>query len=42
MPRIPLRQSGYTNSASGSFTKTKEWTQKFNDREIQDAFIKTN
>ena len=29
MPRIRLRQSGYTNSACGSFAKTKERTEKF-------------
>ena len=40
MPGMHLRQPGFTYSASGSFTRNKEKTQKF--KEIHDIFIKTN
>ena len=33
MPEIHLRQPGFTYSACGPFTKTKEWIQKFKERE---------
>ena len=37
MPEMYLRQPGFTYSACGPFTKTKNTKQ-----EIQDVFIKTN
>ena len=33
MPEMHLRQPGFTYSACGPFTKTKEWIQKFKERE---------
>ena len=29
MPKIHLKQPGFTYSACGSFTKNKEWIKKF-------------
>ena len=35
MPKIHLRQPGFTNNACGNFTKNKERIQKF--KEIRDS-----
>ena len=42
MPEMHLRQTGFTYSACGPFTKNKEGTQAFNKQNIHDIFIKTN
>ena len=42
MPEMHLRQSVFTYSASGPFTKNKERIKKFKEKEIHDIFIKTN
>ena len=42
MPEIHLRQTGFTYSASGPFTKNKERIKKPKKQEIQDTFIKIN
>ena len=42
MPEMHLRQLGFTYSACGTFTKSKERIQKFNKLEIQDIFTKIN
>ena len=39
MPQIHLRRSGFTYSACGPFTKSKNGIQKFKETDI---FIKTN
>ena len=31
MPEMHLKQSGFTYSASGPFTKNKKWIQKFEE-----------
>ena len=42
MPEMHLRQTRFTYSACGSFTKNKERAQKLTKKEIYDIFIKTN
>ena len=42
MPEMHLRQSGFTYSACGPFTKNDEKITKLKKLEIQDIFIKTN
>ena len=42
MHEMHLRQLGFTYSACGTFTKSKERIQKFNKLEIQDIFTKIN
>ena len=42
MPEMHLRQPGFTHSACGPFTKTKERTKKLKKQEIHNIFIKTN
>ena len=42
MPEMHLRQPGFTNSACGPFTKSKERIKKLKKRETQDIFIKMN
>ena len=43
MPKMHLKQPGFTYSACGTSTKNKERIQKFKDtREIQDIFTKMN
>ena len=42
MPEMHLRQPGFTYSACGPFTKTKEKLKNLKKHEIQDIFIKTN
>ena len=42
MPEIHLKQPGFTYSAYGPFTKSKQRTQKFKKQEIQDIFTKMN
>ena len=44
MPKIHLRQPGFTYSACGSFTKNKERIQKcfLKKHKNRDIFIKTN
>ena len=40
MPEMHLKQSGFTYSASGSFTKKKEVLKSLCSQEIQILFIK--
>ena len=42
MPEFHLRQPGFTYSACGSFTKSKERIKKLKKQETQDIFIKVN
>ena len=42
MPEIYLRQTRFTYSVCGSFTKNKERIKKLKKREIQDTFIQMN
>ena len=42
IPETDLRQTGFTYSACGSFTKDKKKFKKLKKKEIQDIFIKTN
>ena len=42
MPEMHLRQPGFTYSACGPFTKSKERIQSLNKLEIQDIFTKMN
>ena len=42
MPEMHLRQSQFTYSACGPFTKNKEIIQKFKKLEIQDIFTELN
>ena len=42
MPKIHLRQPGFTRSAFGPFTKTKKEYKNLKKQEIDDIFIKTN
>ena len=42
MPEKHLRQSGFTYSDCGSFTKNKERIKNVRKQEIQDIFIKMN
>ena len=42
MPKMHLRQPGFTYSACRPFTKNKERIQKFKESEIQNIFAKTN
>ena len=42
MPELDLRQSGITNSTSGSSNKNKERIKNLKKQEIQDIFIKMN
>ena len=42
MPKMHLRQPGFTYSLWGPFTKNKERIQKFKETRIHDIFMKTN
>ena len=42
MPKMHLRQPGFTYSACGSLIKNKERMQEIKRQEIQGIFIKTN
>ena len=42
MPEVHLRQPGFTYSACGPFTETKERIQNLKKQKIHDIFIKTN
>ena len=42
MPEIHLKQPGFTYSACGPFTKTKEQIQKFKETGDTKIFTKTN
>ena len=42
MPEIHLKQSGFTYSACGPFTKNKERIQKFKETEVRVLFTKMN
>ena len=42
MPEIHLRQTRFTYSVYGSFTKNKERIKKLKKQEIQDTFIQMN
>ena len=42
IPGMHLKQSGFTYSAIGPFTKNKEKIKKINKQEIQDILIETN
>ena len=42
MPEMHLRQSEFTYSACGPFTKNKEKIQKIKKQEIHNMFFKTN
>ena len=42
MPKMHLKQSGFTYSACGPFTKNKERIKNSKKQELQDIFIKTN
>ena len=42
VPEIHLRQSEFTYSAGGPFTKTKKEYINLKKQEIHDIFIKTN
>ena len=42
MPEMHLKQPGFTYSACGPFTKSKERIKKFMQLEIQILFIKVN
>ena len=40
MPEMDIRQPGFTYSACGPFTKTKEWIKEIKKQEIQERFTK--
>ena len=42
MPEMYLKQTGFTNSTCGPFTKNKERIKNLKRQEIQDIFIKMN
>ena len=42
MPEMHLKQSGFTYSACGPFTKNKERIQKFKETRVQAVFTKMN
>ena len=42
MPKMHLKQPGFTYSACGPFTENKKRIQKFNKQEIQDIFTEMN
>ena len=42
MPEMHLKQPGFTYSACGPFTKSKQRIEKFTQMEIQILFIKMN
>ena len=42
LPEIHLRQSGFTYSVCGPFTKNKERNKNSEKQEIHNIFIKTN
>ena len=42
LPEIHLRQSGFTYSVCGPFTKNKERNKNSKKQEIHNIFIKTN
>ena len=42
MPKMNLRQPGFTYSACTPFTKNKERKNSFKKQEIHSIFIKTN
>ena len=42
LPEIDLRQSGFTYSVCGPFTKKKETNKNSKKQEIHNIFIKTN
>ena len=42
MPKMDLKQSVFTYSACGPFTKNKERIKNSKKQELQDIFIKTN
>ena len=42
MPKMHLRQPGFTYSLCGPFTEIKERIQKFKETRIHDIFMKTN
>ena len=42
MPEMYLKQTGFTNSTCGQFTKNKERIKNLKRQEIQDIFIKMN
>ena len=42
LPEIHLRQSGFTYSVCGPFTKKKERNKNSKKQEIHNIFIKTN
>ena len=42
IPGMHLKQTGFTYSAIGPFTKNKEKIKKINKQEIQDILIETN
>ena len=42
MPKMHLRQPGFTYSGCRTFTKNKERIKKLTKQEIQDIFAKTN
>ena len=42
LPEMHLKQPWFTYNACGSFTKNKEWIQKFKEQETQTIFTKMN
>ena len=42
MPKMHLKEPGFTYSASGPFTKNGETIKNLKKQDIQDIFIKTN
>ena len=42
MPEMHLKQSGFTYSTCGPFTKNKERIQKFKETRVQAVFTKMN
>ena len=42
MPKMHLRQTKFTNSACGAFTKTRKEYKNVKKQRIHDIFIKTN
>ena len=42
MPEMHLRETGFTYSACGPFTKNKDRIRKFKETEDSRLFIKTN
>ena len=42
MPKIYIKQPGFTYSACGSFSKKKERTQQFKERTDTDLFMEMN